>query len=162
MANRRLQLRRLAAVLEEGRELPAAVHRRLLEAVHGTLAGDGELVDLLAPGMDRADMDARNRYIVRARDALGGAGHKRLASEAAKVEARLVSGELDPDRPGRWPAMREHEQYLAHALLRGPMISRSRFYDMQKESGQEPGRTACNDPSQVQQALDSWKRTASR
>jgi hypothetical protein len=112
--------------------------------------------------MDRADMEARNRYILRARDALGGAGHKRLAREAAKVEERIVAGEIDPDRPGRWPAMREHEQHLAHALLRGPMISRSQFYDMQKESGGEPDRTACDDPSQVQKALDQWKRTASR
>lgn len=162
MANRRLQLRRLAAVLEEGRELPAAVHGRLLQAVRAELDGEGSFDDHLVPGMGPSDKAARNRHIIRAREALGGAGHKRLAKEAAKIETRIVAGELDLERPARWPAIREHEQHLARALLRGPMISRTQFYDIQKESGPEPDRTACNDPHELQEAIDSWKRTQSR
>lgn len=159
MANRRLQLRHLAAALEQGRELPAAVHRRLLEAVRAALDGEGKrFLSILAPDMDRADMEARNARIIQAREALGGVGHEHLAREAAAVEERIVSGELDPDRPGRWPAMREHEQHLAHAVLRGPMISRSQFYAV--VSGPEPDRTPCDDHSQVKQAMERWSRNS--
>ncbi len=159
MANRRLTLACLAAALEE-RELSAAVRRRLQAAVRAALEGEGTLDDHLAPGMDHNDMAVRNRRIIQAREALGGVGHDKLTKEAAKVEARIIAGEIDPERPGRWPAMREHEQHLAHALLRGPMVSRSQFYSI--VSGPEPDRTACDDPSQVQQALESWKPKASR
>ena len=153
MANRRLQLRRLQAALEQGRSLPVELQTRLLEAVHAALDG-GEILDVLAPTMTRTDMEARNRHIMRARDALDGAGHEQLARAAEKVEARLVSGELDPERPGRWPAMREFEQHLALALIRGPMISRSQFYQIQSDQGAD--RTACDDHSQIKRAVENW------
>ncbi len=158
--NRRLALRSLLAALEQP-ALPEVWRRRLIKAAR--LAVDGESLDqALTPGMTAEERDQRDLYLLMARDALGNVGYDRLAREAELVERRLIAGEIDPDRPRSWPALKEHEQYLVRALALGPLVSRSRFYEIRGPSGSTMDRTASCHHGQNERSDDGHAKPGRR
>ena len=161
MAHRRLQLLRLAQSLETGDQATVtAVAVALREAADG-----GDLTDSLAPAMSADDMAARDHHIRRAADRLPGLSGRqafaKLSAAAKSLEDRIITGEIDPDRPGSWPPMPEPDYHLTRALTFGGFPSRSRFFSILSSEPEDwTPRSNTDINRKLNEALRKWKTPA--
>lgn len=161
MSRRRLELLRTARALEKER-VSADVRKRLIEAL--TAASDGGRIEDHLVSYTPDALAHRDWHLSRACDELGLSGHQclqRLTGRAAELEQAMIAGRIDIDRPASWPPFQAWEEQLLHALAYGPMISKSRFYELDISGGgpdRKPGSNAGH--HQISEALDQWKRPA--
>ena len=159
MSRRALELQRIARALD--RERPEReVRRRVSNAIRSAATSGGKIEDHLLLGMTPEDLAERDYRLRRAREALPEMDETKrlrtLTDCAKEVEHDVIAGRLDIDRPAAWPPMPEFEEHLAHMLRFGPMISRSRYYEV-IVSGDEPDRTVRNHDINLNEVMRKWK-----
>lgn len=132
------------------------MRRRLIDALKAAANGGALEAHLIQVTAD--DLASRDYRLRRASDELGDmptdAKLAKLAPRAQELEAQVVAGELDLDRPASWPPLPAWTAQLLHALRHGPMISRSRFFEIL--SGDGPDRTACDARPELNHAFREW------